>query len=96
MCFWNQSVHASRSSDHALRALMRQVSPPVASQPGEWSRAIVTAADEFSPIVNQAYQRHGLYGPGGFVAGAGAVTLLLESESALSNGVDGIAWAARC
>jgi len=51
---------------------------------GEWDRALVTAADEHSPIVNQAYGRHGLYGSGGFVAGAGAVTLLLESESALS------------
>jgi hypothetical protein len=34
--------------------------------------------------VNQAYGRHGLYGASGFRAGAGAATLLLESESALS------------
>ena len=52
---------------------------------GEWDRAIVTAADEYSPIVNHAYQRHGLYGPGGFVAGAGAVTLLLESRRAVDS-----------
>lgn len=48
---------------------------------GQWDRAIVGAAEEYSPVVNQAYQRWGLYGPGGFVVGAGAVTLLLESRS---------------
>jgi 3-oxoacyl-[acyl-carrier-protein] synthase II len=50
---------------------------------GEWDRAIVGAAEEYSPVVNEAYRRWGLYGAGGFVVGAGAVTFLLESRSSL-------------
>jgi 3-oxoacyl-[acyl-carrier-protein] synthase II len=74
-----QSVIGSRTAGlDAMRIAMGRIAS------GEWGRALVTAADEHSPIVNQAYGRHGLYGAGGFRAGAGAVTLLLESESALS------------
>jgi 3-oxoacyl-[acyl-carrier-protein] synthase II len=50
---------------------------------GEWDRAIVGAAEEYSPVVNQAYGRWGLYGAGGFVVGAGAVTFLVESRSSM-------------
>jgi 3-oxoacyl-[acyl-carrier-protein] synthase II len=50
---------------------------------GRWRSAIVGAAEEYCPIVNEAYRSAGLYGPGGFVAGAGAVTLLLEDRQSL-------------
>jgi hypothetical protein len=55
---------------------------------GEWDRAIVGAAEEYCPLVNAAYKHWGLYAganpaapftKGGFVAGCGAVTLVLES-----------------
>jgi 3-oxoacyl-[acyl-carrier-protein] synthase II len=52
---------------------------------GRWDRAIVGAAEEYCPIVNEAYRPAGLYGPGGFLAGAGAVTLLLESRTSLES-----------
>lgn len=87
---------------------------------GEWDRAIVGAAEEFSPVVNGAYRHWGLHtesdpaapfsgsarrgmgsptvsstrnttggppvprGAGAFVAGCGAVTLVLESGKSLS------------
>jgi hypothetical protein len=65
---------------------------------GEWNRAIVGAAEEHSPLVNSAYRHWGLHsdtmadpfsgGAGGFVAGCGAVTLVLESaESMAARGV---------
>ncbi|HZL37188.1 MAG TPA: beta-ketoacyl-[acyl-carrier-protein] synthase family protein [Tepidisphaeraceae bacterium] len=66
---------------------------------GEWDRAIVGAAEEYSPIVNAAYKQWGLYAGqdaavgfsrgGGFVTGCGAVTLVLESaRSVESRGID--------
>jgi 3-oxoacyl-[acyl-carrier-protein] synthase II len=52
---------------------------------GRWTRAIVGAAEEFSPVVNEAYRAAGVYGPGGFVAGAGAVVLLLENRESMQS-----------
>jgi 3-oxoacyl-[acyl-carrier-protein] synthase II len=52
---------------------------------GHWTRAIVGAAEEFSPVVNEAYRAAGVYGPGGFVAGAGAVVLLLENRESMQS-----------
>ena len=52
---------------------------------GEWDRAIVGAAEEYSPVVNAAYGHRGLYGNGGFVVGSGAVTLLLESRASMES-----------
>ncbi len=58
---------------------------------GQWDRAIVGAGEEYSPIVNGGYSHCGTYcGPGGcdpasgkgFVAGAAAVTFVLESRAA--------------
>jgi 3-oxoacyl-[acyl-carrier-protein] synthase II len=61
---------------------------------GEWDRAVIGAAEEFTPIVNAAYGHCGLYAPeragaaftdaGGFAVGAGAVTLLLESAESVN------------
>ncbi len=64
---------------------------------GEWDRAIVSAAEEYSPLVNRAYEHFGLYRADsdgdrrrrrhGFVTGAGAVTFILESrQSATKRG----------
>lgn len=51
---------------------------------GRWDRALVSVAEEYSPFVNAAYGRWGLYGgERGFVAGSGAVTLLLEGRRSL-------------
>lgn len=50
-----------------------------------WHRAIVGAAEEYSPVVNAAYRHRGLHGDGGFVAGSGAVTFLLEGRRALES-----------
>ncbi|HWE97288.1 MAG TPA: beta-ketoacyl-[acyl-carrier-protein] synthase family protein [Tepidisphaeraceae bacterium] len=61
---------------------------------GEWDRAIVGAGEEFSPVVHTAYRHWGLHrteGPAapfakegtGFVAGCGAVTLVLESTRSM-------------
>ena len=59
---------------------------------GHWERAIVSAADEYDELINQAYDHFGLYrGAGeratdrqwpGFVTGCGAVTLVLEAADA--------------
>jgi 3-oxoacyl-[acyl-carrier-protein] synthase II len=60
---------------------------------GQCERAIVGAAEEYSDLVNRAYETCGLYrGPSGavrpfgdgkgFVSGAGAVVFVLESEAA--------------
>jgi len=64
---------------------------------GEWDRAVVSAGEEYSPLVSAAYGHCGLYardaadagaavpfsrGPG-FVAGCGAVTLVLESRRSI-------------
>ena len=74
---------------------------------GRWKRALVGAAEEYSPVVNRAYQACGLYGgdtnryPNRFVTGSGAVMLMLESrDSALERGarvrgvVEAGAWSA--
>ena len=56
---------------------------------GQWKRAIVGAAEEYAPLVNAAYGPWGLYrggtGGAGFVAGAGAVTLVLESRASMES-----------
>ena len=75
-----QTVIGSRTA--GLDA-MRLAGARIAS--GEWERAIVGAAEEYSQVVNTAYGHWGLYGPGGFFAGAGAVTFLLESRSSLES-----------
>jgi 3-oxoacyl-[acyl-carrier-protein] synthase II len=61
---------------------------------GQWDRAIVSAAEEWTPQVNDAYAHHGLYNDSasplpfadaaGFRAGAGAVTFIIESGRSLS------------
>lgn len=58
---------------------------------GQWDRAIVSAGEEYSPIVNSAYRHCGLYASEngesdlrqhtGFVVGAGSVTFIIESRS---------------
>ncbi len=60
---------------------------------GEWDRAIVSAAEEHHVSVNAGYKQCGLYAgvgggrpfgdPGGFLSGAGAVSLILESRRSL-------------
>lgn len=52
---------------------------------GEWERALVGAAEEFSPTVNAAHARQRDAGPERFVVSAGAVTMLLESRSAMES-----------
>lgn len=59
---------------------------------GEWERAIVGAAEEYSPLLDRAYghcglARRGEWEPafdaaGGFVIGAGAITFILERKRA--------------
>lgn len=71
-----QTVIGSRTA--GLDAL-RLASARIAA--GEWQRAIVGAAEEYSPLVNAAYAHWGLYGKQGFAAGAGAVSFVLESRS---------------
>jgi 3-oxoacyl-[acyl-carrier-protein] synthase II len=78
-----QTVIGSRTA--GLDAL-RLASTRIAS--GQWSHAIVGAAEEYSDIINQAYRHCGLYRgnenrESGFVVGAGAVTLVLESRESL-------------
>lgn len=75
-----QTVIGSRTA--GLDAL-RLAAARIAS--GEWERAIVGAADEFSPVVNAAYGKWRLHGAGGFVSGAGAVSLVLESRSSVES-----------
>lgn len=60
---------------------------------GQWNRAIVAAADEYSSVTNSGYARYGLHSTDGkstagrFVAGWGAAALVLESgESMRSRG----------
>lgn len=62
---------------------------------GRWERAVVAAADEYSPMVNSGYAHCGLYAPqnpsepfssdGTFVAGWGAAAVILESRQSLEN-----------
>ena len=83
-----QTVIGSRTA--GLDAL-RLAATRIAS--GQWSHAIVGAAEEYCDVINQAYRHCGLYaGPNGtaqadrsagFVVGAGAVTLVLESRESL-------------
>jgi len=73
-----QTIIGSRTS--GLDA-MRIAAARIAS--GEWNRALVGAAEEYSPVVNEAYRAQGLYGGDGFVNGAGAVTFLLESSESI-------------
>jgi 3-oxoacyl-[acyl-carrier-protein] synthase II len=47
---------------------------------GQWDRAIAGAAEEYLPLINDAYRHAGLYGDGGFATGSGAVSLVLEAE----------------
>ena len=73
-----QTIIGSRTAGlDALRLAALRIST------GTWDRALVGAAEEYSPVVNAAYGRWGLYGPGGFVAGAGAATFLLESQGSV-------------
>jgi 3-oxoacyl-(acyl-carrier-protein) synthase len=82
-----QTIIGSRTS--GLDAL-RLASLRIAG--GQWDRAIVSAAEEFFPVVNDAYVHCGLHargapgrafaGTGGFVTASGAVTLVLESSHA--------------
>lgn len=62
---------------------------------GQWDRAIVSAGEEFYPVVNETYRHSGLHaregsiGSGpfeqaqGFVTGPGAVTMILESRNSI-------------
>lgn len=65
---------------------------------GQWERAIIAAADEYSPLVNEAYAACGLYAlenpgvpfgggagasGGTFVTGWGAAALVLESRQSI-------------
>lgn len=60
---------------------------------GEWDRAIVSAGEEFSALVNQAYAHFKLHAPcaagqvfdshGQFAAGCGAATFILESTRSM-------------
>jgi 3-oxoacyl-[acyl-carrier-protein] synthase II len=61
---------------------------------GEWDRAVVSAGEEYSPLVNDAYRPCGLHSGRdadapfaptgrGFAAGCGAVTLVIESRDSL-------------
>jgi 3-oxoacyl-[acyl-carrier-protein] synthase II len=62
---------------------------------GQWDRAIVGAAEEYVPLVNEAYRHAGLYAGErasppfkdghGFSVGSGAVTFLLESREAMQH-----------
>jgi 3-oxoacyl-[acyl-carrier-protein] synthase II len=83
-----QTIIGSRTA--GLDAL-RQASGRIAS--GQWDRAIVSAAEEWTPQVNAAYAHLGLYNESaaglpfgdesGFHTGAGAATLILESRRSL-------------
>jgi 3-oxoacyl-[acyl-carrier-protein] synthase II len=68
-----QSIIGSRTAGlDALRLAMLRISS------GDWDRAIVCAGEEHDGLVERAYADHGLAMP----TAAGAVTFLLESESA--------------
>jgi 3-oxoacyl-(acyl-carrier-protein) synthase len=76
-----QTVIGSRTA--GLDAL-RLASLRIAS--GQWDRAIVGAAEEYLPLINDGYRQCGLYsggGENGFVTGSGAVTFVLESRDAM-------------
>jgi 3-oxoacyl-[acyl-carrier-protein] synthase II len=53
---------------------------------GQWDRAIVGAAEEYLPLINEGYRKCGLYsgtGGDGFATGSGAVSLILENREAM-------------
>jgi len=60
---------------------------------GEWERAIVSAGEEHSALVDEAYRAHGLLSAGdpgkamvdrrGFTTGAGAASFVLESRASI-------------
>ena len=59
---------------------------------GEWERAIVGAAEEFSPTVNDAHAQMSRRGPDGSapdrpgrLVGSGAITFLLESRASMES-----------
>ncbi|HEY2586316.1 MAG TPA: hypothetical protein VGI81_11185, partial [Tepidisphaeraceae bacterium] len=52
---------------------------------GEWDRALVGAAEEFSPTVNDAHARCESSIARGAVIGSGAVTFLLESRASIDS-----------
>src|SRR5205823_5159365 len=67
---------------------------------GVWDRAIVGGGEEHGTLVNSAYRHCGLYAAGaggcapfggeaGFVAGAGAVALILESRDSIERRAGG-------
>lgn len=82
-----QTLIGTRSA--ALHALMLAA---MRIREGVWTRAIVSAAEEYSGVINAAYRACGLYGgPDGFVTGSGGVAFILESRRAAeSRGVT--AW----
>lgn len=60
---------------------------------GEWDRAVVSAGEEYCPLVNETYRHCGVYagedcgtpfgGGNAFATGSGAVTLILESRASI-------------
>ena len=50
---------------------------------GEWERAIVVAAEEYSPLVAPAYRSCGAFGESGPATGWGAAAVVLESAVSL-------------
>jgi 3-oxoacyl-[acyl-carrier-protein] synthase II len=71
-----QTLIGTRSAGlHALALAAMRI------REGLWTRAIVSAAEEYSPIVNAAYQACGLYGgSSGFAVGSGSVAVVIESR----------------
>jgi 3-oxoacyl-[acyl-carrier-protein] synthase II len=75
-----QTVIGSRTAGlDALRLAAARIAT------GRWRSAIVGAAEEYCPVVNAAYGAAGVYGPAGFVAGAGAVAFLLENRESIES-----------
>jgi 3-oxoacyl-[acyl-carrier-protein] synthase II len=80
-----QTIIGSRTAGlDALRLAAERVAQ------GRWDRAVVSAGEEFSEVVNAGYRHCGLHAGldggdtgSGFVAGCGAVTLILESRESL-------------
>lgn len=76
-----QTVIGSRTAGlDALRLASLRI------QSGQWDRAIVGAAEEYLPLINEGYRRCGLYSGGkrdGFATGSGAISLVIESTEAM-------------
>ena len=85
-----QTIIGSRTA--GLDAL-RLASARIAA--GEWDRAVVSAGEEYSPLVNETYRHCGVYtgkesstpfgATGGFASGSGAVTFVLESRASIES-----------